>query len=86
MPKVTSRLSRVEFSTWLVLGTYLFFSLFAAWGTWIHGPTTHLPSGMGGDGGQFIWFLKWIPYAIVHGLNPNQSMYLNMPHGVTLAS
>ncbi len=86
MVKLISRLSRVARSTWLVLGTYLFFSLFAAWGTWIHGPTTYLPSGMGGDGGQFIWFLKWIPYAIVHGLNPNQSMYLNMPHGVTLAS
>jgi hypothetical protein len=86
MPTLMSRLSRVSRSTWLVLGTYLFFSLFAAWGTWIHGPTTYLPSGVGGDGGQFIWFLKWIPYAIVHGLNPNQSMYLNMPHGVTLAS
>ena len=86
MPKVTTRLSRVGNATWFYLGVYLAISLFAAWGTWIHNPTTYLPGGTGGDGGQFIWFLKWIPYALVHGLNPNQSMYLNMPHGVTLAS
>lgn len=86
MQRLKNLFARVAPQTWFVIATYVFLSLFAAWGTWIHGPNSYLPGGTGGDGGQFIWFLKWIPYALTHGLNPNHSAYLNMPHGVSLAS
>jgi hypothetical protein len=79
-------ISRVDKGSLVAIVLFLLLSFASNLNAWIDGPTNHLLSGTGGDGGQFIWFLKWIPYALIHGLNPNQSLYLNMPHGITLAS
>jgi hypothetical protein len=43
------------------------------------------PNGGGvGDGALFLWFLRWTPYAIGHGLNPLHGTHLNVPDGVNL--
>ena len=31
-----------------------------------------------------IWFLRWVPFALVHGLNPLVTQYLDYPSGVNL--
>jgi hypothetical protein len=40
--------------------------------------------GGGGDPNQTIWFLTWIPWAIMHGHNPLLTTALNAPTGVNL--
>jgi hypothetical protein len=35
------------------------------------------------DPGLFIWWLKWTPYALTHGLNPFRSTYLDAPDGIS---
>jgi hypothetical protein len=40
--------------------------------------------GYGLDPVQFIWFLNWWPWAIVHGLNPFVSYYVWYPHGFNM--
>jgi hypothetical protein len=46
---------------------------------------TSSPNGGGvGDGALFLWFLRWTPYAIGHGLDPLHGTYLNVPDGVNL--
>jgi len=43
------------------------------------------PNGGGvGDGALFLWFLRWTPYALGHGLDPLHATYLNVPAGVNL--
>ncbi|WP_248885637.1 hypothetical protein [Acidithiobacillus acidisediminis] len=38
----------------------------------------------GGDQESFIWFIKWWPYAISHGLNPFIARYIWSPSGFNL--
>jgi hypothetical protein len=47
-------------------------------------PTTSPNGGGVGDGALFLWFLRWTPYAIGHGLNPLFGGHLNVPDGVNL--
>ena len=54
--------------------------LFAA--TWRH-PFTNVV-GDGPDPPVFIWYLRWVPFAIGHGLNPLFSGYLDFPDGINL--
>ena len=43
------------------------------------------PNGGGvGDGALFLWFVRWSPCAIGHGLNPLHGTHLNVPDGVNL--
>jgi hypothetical protein len=35
------------------------------------------------DSGLFIWWLKWTPWAVLHGHDPLHSTYLNAPGGVS---
>jgi hypothetical protein len=37
------------------------------------------------DPTQSVWFLRWVPYAISHGLNPFFSNWINYPIGTNLA-
>ena len=39
-----------------------------------------------GDPLQTIWFLEWVPWAIVHGHNPLFSTYIDVPHGANLTA
>jgi hypothetical protein len=40
--------------------------------------------GLPGDPPLFMWYLRWIPYAISHGLNPVFTDFMNFPDGVNL--
>ena len=65
-----------------LLGIYglLAFGLFAA--TWAH-PFSHV-IGDGPDPPVFIWYLRWVPFALSHGLNPLLTSYLDFPDGINL--
>lgn len=39
---------------------------------------------MPGDPEQFIWFLRWMPFALEHGLNPLLTDWIDYPQGVNL--
>ena len=54
--------------------------LFAA--TWAH-PFSHV-IGDGPDPPVFIWYLRWVPFALSHGLNPLFTSYLDFPDGINL--
>jgi hypothetical protein len=43
--------------------------------TWIGDP---------GDPPLFMWFLRWHPYAVAHGMNPFFTHHINSGHGVNL--
>jgi len=58
----------------------LAFGLFAA--TWAH-PFSHV-IGDGPDPPVFIWYLRWVPFALSHGLNPLLTSYLDFPDGINL--
>jgi hypothetical protein len=40
--------------------------------------------GVGPDPPVFIWYLRWIPFAITHGMNPLFTNYLDYPEGINL--
>jgi hypothetical protein len=44
----------------------------------------HRLIGSGGDPSLFVWYFRWVPWAIAHGHNPLFSSYVNAPHGVNL--
>jgi hypothetical protein len=54
--------------------------LFAA--TWTH-PFSNV-IGDGPDPPVFIWYLRWVPFAVSHGLNPLFTSYLDFPDGINL--
>jgi hypothetical protein len=64
----------------LVAYGLLAFGLFAA--TWAS-PFSKV-IGDGPDPPVFIWYLRWVPFAISHGLNPLFTNYLDFPDGINL--
>lgn len=40
--------------------------------------------GVRGDPSQFIWFLRWFPFAVWHGLDPFFTDYVDYPGGANL--
>jgi hypothetical protein len=44
---------------------------------------THALYGGLFDPSAFIWWLKWTPYALTHGMSPLHSSYLDAPDGVS---
>src|SRR6267143_4525792 len=54
--------------------------LFAA--TWTQ-PFSHV-IGDGPDPPVFIWYLRWVPFALSHGLNPLFTTYVDFPGGINL--
>jgi hypothetical protein len=49
----------------------------------LHGWTSFY-LGIGMDPVSFIWFLRWWPFAVSHGLNPFVTNYIWFPHGFNL--
>jgi hypothetical protein len=47
-------------------------------------PTTTTLEGGDGDPAIFLWFLRWVPYALAHGHDPLVTYHLNYPDGVNL--
>jgi hypothetical protein len=64
----------------LALYGLLALGLFAA--TWAH-PFSHV-IGDGPDPPVFIWYLRWVPFALSHGLNPLFTNYVDFPDGINL--
>jgi hypothetical protein len=40
--------------------------------------------GVGPDPPVFVWYLRWVPFALSHGLNPLLSTHLDFPDGINL--
>jgi hypothetical protein len=53
------------------------------WPMWLDPAHRLLGSGLG-DGALMMWFLRWTPAAVGHGMNPLFSDYLNFPNGVNV--
>jgi hypothetical protein len=56
---------------------------------WLFHPIWRNPAGNtlgagAGDGGLFIWYIRWTAYALTHGLNPLHSDFINHPDGVNV--
>jgi len=67
-----------------VVVTYLALAVVVYWSAWSSGITTHLQ--LGGDQYANVWFLRWTPFALLHGLNPLFSTFANYPFGVNLVT
>jgi hypothetical protein len=64
------------------LTAYLAFAVICYWHIWTSSITqVSFPNG---DQYTNIWFLNWVPYAILHGHNPFFSSFINYPHGANL--
>lgn len=64
---------------------YAALSMLANITAWIHGASHTLAGGLGGDGGQEVWFLAAAAHSIAHLENPLMSTWINVPTGVNLA-
>jgi len=67
----------------------LFLLLFCGLAVWMFAPAWRSPTTMTLEGGEgdpaiFIWFLRWVPYAIAHGHELLVTHHLNYPDGVNL--
>ncbi len=67
----------------LVLVAYLLVAIVLYGAAWTGDPTADL-QGQGGDTAIFVWSIRWVAGALVHGLNPFHSTFLNYPSGVNL--
>jgi hypothetical protein len=47
--------------------------------------TRHIAGCACGDPEQQVWFLAWTPFALLHGMNPLVTTYINAPAGANLA-
>ena len=70
--------------TALVVATYVVLAVIVYWQAWSNWITTHLQ--LGGDQYANVWFLRWTPFALLHGLNPFFTTYANYPYGVNLVT
>ncbi|MDP9482750.1 MAG: hypothetical protein M3P84_05950 [Chloroflexota bacterium] len=61
---------------------YLIGAFIVTWDAW-SAPTTRWIGGCC-DPEQTIWFVRWVPYAIGHGVDPLITYQLNAPDGVNL--
>jgi len=67
----------------------LFLLVFLGLAVWLvapawSSPTTTTLSGGGGDPAIFLWFLRWVPFALEHGHDLLVAHHLNYPDGVSL--
>lgn len=68
----------------LVIVSYVVLAVVVYWQVWSQGVTSHMQ--LGGDQYANVWFLRWTPFAVLHGLNPLFSSYANYPYGVNLVT
>jgi hypothetical protein len=67
----------------------LFLLLYVGLAMWLFAPawsspTTTTLEGGDGDPAIFMWFLRWVPFALEHGHDLLVTYYLNYPDGVNL--
>ena len=66
----------------VLLAVYGLLALGLFGATWAH-PVSQV-IGDGPDPPVFIWYLRWVPFALSHGLNPLFTIYLDFPDGINL--
>ncbi len=74
-------------SRWLVpaiFALYAVIALYAFWPVW-PGDPSRLPTCACGDLANAVWYLRWTPFALLHGHNPLYSNWIDYPRGVNLA-
>ncbi len=71
-------------ATVLVVATYVVLAVVVYWNVWSSGVGSHLQ--LGGDQFANVWFLRWTPFALLHGHNPLLSDYANYPFGVNMVT
>ncbi len=70
---------------WFVLAAYVLVSLVIYWPQ-VPGAVHSVVQCPCGDVMQEVWFLKWTPWAIVHGHNPLFTNWMDYPTGANLAT
>lgn len=71
-------------ATALVVASYLTLAVIVYWQAWSTGIAHHMQ--LGGDQFANVWFLRWTPFALLHGHNPLFTTYANYPFGVNLVT
>jgi hypothetical protein len=66
------------------LAGYLLLALILLGRTWFGGELSQRLVGRGGDPLGFVWFLDWLPHALVHGQSPFFTTLLMAPQGANL--
>lgn len=82
-PGWLGRLRELYSPTLLVLAAYVTLAIWLFHPIWRDLDGHTLGAG-GGDGGLFIWYVRWTAYALSHGLNPLYSDFVNFPDGVNV--
>ena len=75
---------RPMWATAAVVATYVALAVVVYWNAWSTDVTTHMQ--LGADQYANVWFLRWIPFAVLHGLNPLFTTWANYPFGVNLVT
>jgi len=73
-------------ATAFALAAYLLLAVAMLGRTWFGGDISDRLVGGGGDPLAFVWFLAWLPHALVHGQSPFFTTVLMAPQGVNLLS
>jgi hypothetical protein len=68
--------------TTLVVVLYLAVAVAMTWDAWSTGAASHMQAGA--DQFTTVWFLRWLPFAVLHGHNPLYTDFGNYPFGVNL--
>jgi hypothetical protein len=66
------------------VASYLALAVVVYWQAWSMGIAHHMQ--LGGDQFANVWFLRWTPFALTHGINPLFTDYANYPFGVNLVT
>ncbi len=66
----------------VAVAVYVALAVLVFWHVWSSDPTTVSESG--GDPYASMWFLRWFPWAVLHGHNPFYSGSANAPFGLNL--
>ena len=66
------------------LAVYVLLAFLANRGVWVHGFAHTLQASGGNDTAEEVWFLAQTPWHIVHGVNPFDNTWLNLPVGLNL--
>jgi hypothetical protein len=68
--------------TVVVMALYLAAAVAMNWDAWSAGAASHMQAGA--DQFTTVWFLRWLPFAVLHGHNPLYTDFGNYPFGVNL--
>jgi hypothetical protein len=84
---LVARVEAISATSFLLvaLGVFVLVSLKVYWPQWPGNPHSIVGCACG-DAMQEVWFLKWTPWAILHGHNPLFTNWMDVPSGANLAT